>query len=693
MTTSSNGYTNGDEKSNGNGSSNGVTTDPRDWVSTMSSAQKRCIMFYGSQTGTAEEYAIRLAKEVKSRYGLSSLVCDPEEYEFEKLDQVPEENVVFFVLATYGEGEPTDNAQALMEFLMDPDVSFSFGDEREVEGKKKLSNLRYVVFGLGNKTYEHFNEIAKKIDKRLTELGAKRIGVVGEGDDDKSMEEDYIAWKDGMWDDFQKETGIEEGGQGDVADFVVQELGDVDDDVDGHAKVYHGELSSKALLGTKGGTHDLKNPFISPVIEARELFAVDAQRNCIHVEFDIKDSGMTYQHGDHVGVWPSNPDVEVDRMLAVLGLTDKRHVAISISSLDPALAKVPFPSPATYEAIFRHYLDISGTASRQTLALLSNFAPNESAKQKLAHLGADKDAYHEQVDGPSLTLAEVLQTVAGNDVSATPSKENTTIWADIPFDRIVGSVHRLQPRYYSISSSSKLYPDTIHITAVVLRYESAQSVAHGGKRRWVYGVGTNFILNVHQAHTASTNGVQKSPLLAEPPSLTHSAPTYKISGPRQAHFKNAKYYVPIHVRRSTFRLPTSPKVPVIMIGPGTGVAPFRGFVQERLAAAKRAITKAGEGVTPQKALEEWADMYLFYGCRKEDQDFLYREEWPEYIKGLGGKLHMETAFSRSEKRKPDGSELPAPFFFSSLPLPLPFSSFLFPSFTLSLLLFSSLVFS
>ncbi len=611
-------------------------------------------MFYGSQTGTAEEYAIRLAKEAKSRFGISSLVCDPEEYDFARLDAVSPDNVVFFVVATYGEGEPTDNAQGLMEFLMDENVEFSEGRE----GKEALSNLRYVVFGLGNRTYEHYNEIGRKIDKRLAELGAKRIGTVGEGDDDKSMEEDYLAWKDGMWDTFGQEMAVEEGGSGDSADFVVQELQDGEIPSE---KIYHGELSARALLGTKGGTHDSKNPFPAEVITARELFSIDAQRNCVHVEFDITDSGMTYQHGDHVGVWPSNPDIEVDRILHVLGLAseDRRHTAINVVSLDPALAKVPFPTPATYDAIFRHYLDISAVASRQTLAMLAKFAPTEAMAEKLGRLGTDKDEYHREVDGPALKLAEVLQAIAGDDLHAQPTDSNVTVWSNIPFDRIVSSVPRLQPRYYSISSSSKLYPNAIHVTAVVLKYESQPSSAHRDRTRTVYGVGTNFILNVKTAHSGET-----APLLAEPghnqPGLVSSTaetPTYKITGPRDAYLRDSKYLVPIHVRRSTFRLPTSPKVPIIMIGPGTGVAPFRGFVQERVAAARKALAKAGDGVSPEDALKDWADMYLFYGCRKEDEDFLYHDEWPAEIKELGGKLKMEVAFSRGGKRKADGSEL------------------------------------
>lgn len=88
-----------------------------------------------------------------------------------------------------------------------------------------------------------------------------------------------------------------------------------------------------------------------------------------------------------------------------------------------------------------------------------------------------------------------------------------------------------------------------------------------------------------------------------------------------------------------------------MVGPGTGVAPFRGFVQERVAAARKAIEKNGA-----EALQEWGKIRLFYGCRKSDEDFLYKEEWEEHKKELGDVFEMSTALSR-EKFKPDGSKL------------------------------------
>jgi NADPH-ferrihemoprotein reductase len=89
-----------------------------------------------------------------------------------------------------------------------------------------------------------------------------------------------------------------------------------------------------------------------------------------------------------------------------------------------------------------------------------------------------------------------------------------------------------------------------------------------------------------------------------------------------------------------------------MIGPGTGVAPFRGFIQERVALARRTIEKNGP-----EGLADWGRLTLFYGCRKSTEDFLYKDEWPKYIDELKGKFVMHNAFSREAKRKPDGSKI------------------------------------
>lgn len=194
------------------------------------------IFFYGSQTGTAEDYASRLAKECTQKYGVSSMTADIEQYDLSYLDSVPEDCLVFFVMATYGEGEPTDNAVDFWDLISEETPQFSENNE-----EKPLGNLRYVAFGLGNKTYEHYNEVIRQVDKRLIDMGAKRIGQRGEGDDDGSLEEDFLAWQEEMWPAFCEALGVDENSAQSgprQATFGVEQLVEFDD-----SKLYTGELS------------------------------------------------------------------------------------------------------------------------------------------------------------------------------------------------------------------------------------------------------------------------------------------------------------------------------------------------------------------------------------------------------------------------------------------------------------------
>ncbi|KAG4433497.1 hypothetical protein IFR05_011035 [Cadophora sp. M221] len=362
-----------------------------------------------------------MCRERKSSFSMAHKL-EQLSYEFNVLDTLPTSALAIFIVATYGEGEPTDNATNLLDFLNTPTPSFSLGCS-------SIQNLNYLIFGLGNSTYEHFCATSRLLDSRLQSLQAKRIGPLGEGDDDGSLEEDYLAWKDGIWVSLEKELGWIEGNAAAVPDFEVRELklSLTKDTTTNHGKekVYLGELSQQALLSTRG-IHDAKNPFIAPILKTRELFQAD-DRNCIAMEFDISGSGMKYQTGDHVGIWPLNPDREVERFLRVLNLDEKRDQAIEIISLDPALAKVPTPAPTTYESVLRYYLDISQLASRQTIHSFARFAPSEKARDVLERLGTDKDAYHSEVAEKGLRLAEVLILAAGDSLTAPPGSDQISV--------------------------------------------------------------------------------------------------------------------------------------------------------------------------------------------------------------------------------------------------------------------------
>ncbi|CAN9210661.1 unnamed protein product [Alternaria alternata] len=569
----------------------------RNIIEKIDETDKNCVVFYGSQTGTAEDYASRISKEGHSRFGLKTMVADLEEYDFDNLDTFPEDKLAVFVLATYGEGEPTDNAVEFYEFIGSEDVSFSEGGSAD---DKPLSKLNYVAFGLGNNTYEHYNSMVRNVDKYLTNLGATRLGAAGEGDDGAgTMEEDFLAWKEPMWAAVAEKMGLEEREAMYEPVFEVTERPDLTPEDD---TVYLGEPNKNHLEGNQKGPFNANNPFIAPIVESAELFN-SANRNCLHMEISIAGSNLSYTTGDHIAIWPNNAGKEVDRLFKVLGKEDQRHTVIAVRGLDPT-AKVPFPSPTTYDAAVRFHIEINAAVSRQLVSVIAQFAPNDDIKAEIVKLGSDKDYFKEHVTDRNLNLAQLLE-ITGKGVT----------WDKIPFSFLFETMVKIQPRYYSISSSSLVQKDKISITAIV------ESIEKPGAPYALKGVTTNYLLALKQKQHGDPN--------PDPHGLN-----YSITGPRN---KYDGIHVPVHVRHSNFKLPSDPSKPIIMVGPGTGVAPFRGFIQERAAQAK-----AGQNV---------GKTVLFFGCRKQSEDFMYADEWKQYQADLGDKFEMYTAFSRDGPKK------------------------------------------
>jgi NADPH-ferrihemoprotein reductase len=225
-------------------------------------------------------------------------------------------------------------------------------------------------------------------------------------------------------------------------------------------------------------------------------------------------------------------------------------------------------------------MEICAPVSRQFVSTLAQFAPNEDVKAEMVKLGSEKEYFHEKVTDRHLNVAQLLEILSNGEP-----------WSKIPFSLMIEGLLKIQPRYYSISSSSLVQKDKISITAVV---ESSQKP---GSPHVLKGVTTNYLLALKQKQHGDPD--------PDPHGLN-----YAIVGPRN---KYDGIHVPVHVRHSNFKLPSDHSKPIVMVGPGTGVAPFRAFVQERAAQAKNG---ADVGKT-----------VLFFGCRKRSEDFMYEKEW------------------------------------------------------------------
>ncbi|KAH7637560.1 nadph--cytochrome p450 reductase-like [Dermatophagoides farinae] len=493
------------------------------FIAKMKSGGRNMIVFYGSQTGTAEEFAARLAKEA-TRYGMKAMVADPEECEMEDLAKLQEieNSLAVFCVATYG-------------------------------------------------------EVGIDLDSKLDNLGAERVFQLGLGDDDGNIEEDFITWKEKFWMCICEKFGVERSGE----DFNTRQYDLILHEDLPPEKVFTGEVVRLGSYRNQKPPFDQKNPFLAPITVNRELYK--GPRSCMHIEIDIRNSKLRYEAGDHVAIYPQNDTKLVERIGQLLNAD--LNTVFTLKNLDEDSSKKhPFPCPTTYRTALTYYLDITSTPRTHVLKEIAEYCSDEKEKELLKTMTMPteqgKALYSEWIINNCRSIVHVLEDMP----SCKP-----------PIDHLIEFLQKLQPRYYSISSSPKHYLDSIHITAVVVKYETKTS-------RINKGVATCWMQENKQ-------------VLPDQP-----API-----------------VPIFIRKSQFRLPSKPQTPVIMIGPGTGLAPFRGFLQERHHMLEQQNKPLG-------------DTILYFGCRKRSQDFLYEEELNDYLeKKVITKLYL--AFSRDQDKK------------------------------------------
>lgn len=203
---------------------------------------------------------------------MKALVADPEECDIEELTNLStiKNSLAIFCVATYGEGDPTDNAIEFNDWLQNTSSA--------------LNGLNYAVFALGNKTYEHFNAFGKFVDKKLEELGASRVTDIGLGDDDANIEEDFITWKEQLWSSVCATFNVELSGE----DISLQQYElTVHKDIPPE-QVYQGEIARLGSYAKQRPPFDAKNPFLAPIVVKKELYKGD--RSCMHIEFDMSGS-------------------------------------------------------------------------------------------------------------------------------------------------------------------------------------------------------------------------------------------------------------------------------------------------------------------------------------------------------------------------------------------------------------------
>jgi cytochrome P450 / NADPH-cytochrome P450 reductase len=291
-------------------------------------------------------------------------------------------------------------------------------------------------------------------------------------------------------------------------------------------------------------------------------------RSTRHIEV-VLPKGTTYQTGDHLGVLPRNSVPLLQRVLKRFNLAGDAYVRIHRNGNGTPV--LPLDQPVALVDLLSHYVELQEVASRTQMTVLADYTKNPQESARLLQL-ADDAHYPQEILAKRVTVLDLLEMF--------PS-------CDLPFNVYLELLHPLRVRYYSISSSPLGDGHTPSITVSVINdpARSGQGIYQG---------------------VCSTY-------------LAHHGPDSVIDG-----F--------IHSPHMPFRPPEEPLKPIIMIGPGTGVAPFRGFLQERAARQARG--------------EQLGKALLFFGCRHPDQDFLYKDELEAFA--AQGVVTLYPAFSRVE---------------------------------------------
>ncbi len=302
------------------------------------------------------------------------------------------------------------------------------------------------------------------------------------------------------------------------------------------------------------------HPFPARITENRLLTKPGSAKETRHFVVHLEGSGLHYKAGDSLGVFPTNRPSEVEEILRLLGATGAELVS-------PAMLKLPAPIP------LREALGSRLTLSSPTPKIIGTLAAKASHPDEQARLSG--------LIAPE--AKDVLTTFLDD-------REYVDLLAEFPSARLtpqefVDHLRKLMPRLYSIASSPKVYPNEIHLTVAVVRYQT------NGRDR--VGVCTTYLADRVQVGTTPA---------------------------------------PVFVSHSHFGPPEEPAKDCIMVGPGTGIAPFRAFVQDRVAA----------GATGRN--------WVFFGDQKRATDFLYEPEWLDYV-AKKQVTRLDTAFSRDQLNK------------------------------------------
>ncbi|WP_331344600.1 bifunctional nitrate reductase/sulfite reductase flavoprotein subunit alpha [Cellvibrio sp. UBA7661] len=489
-------------------------------VSAVPAANKPAFtLLWASQTGNAENLAQQFASQLSAQ-GWAVNVQSMNDYSVDKLAQ---DKYAVFVTSTFGDGDAPDNGG-------------DFWNQLNSDSAPVLNQLHFALLALGDSNYDQFCGHGKKLFARLQVLGA--TALVERADCDTDFEAPASEW-------FAK---LKEH----LAPHIVT-LGAANGSTRDSAS------TSSSMSTTSGSTTSAvsgftkANPYAARLTVNNRLSGEGSGKDVRQFGFDLGNSGITYEAGDALGVWPKNCSNYVYELEQALNINADAPVVVD-----------------THEKPLHHALIDNYEICRPSLEALQFIAERANSKELKTLLDAEhKKELQDWLYGRQ--LVDILQEF--------PVRANA--------EELLAVLKRIQPRLYSIASSPKAQPNRIDLTVSAVRYTRFRD-----SKKIRKGVASTFLAD-----------------------------------------RAANIDVPIFVQPSKhFHVPDNGDTPLIMVGPGTGIAPFRGFLQER-----QARGDAGKN-------------WLFFGEQHAATDFYYQDEIQQFQKD-GVLNELSLAFSRDQTQK------------------------------------------
>ncbi|KAK8604977.1 hypothetical protein V6N13_082438 [Hibiscus sabdariffa] len=560
----------------------------------MEMNSKQLLILYATQTGNALDVAERIAREAERR-ACSVVIRSTHEYDASSL---PAEDTVIFVVSTTGQGDTPDSMKVFWRFLLQRNL-----------GSHWLEGVHYAVFGLGDSGYQKYNFVAKKLDKRLSDLGATAVIDRGLGDDQhpSGYEAALDPWMSSLWSGLNeiKPDFFPEG-----PDFLVpieELIGQPKFQVTYHNidnmdtqlstttdfKYLQMQIGRARSMSSGKVPHEKSKPdaFLK-MVKNFPLTKASHEKDVRHFEFEFVSQVIQYEVGDILEVLPSQNPAAVDSFIQRCNLDPESFITVHPREMENHLLDnnlTALDVPIKLRTFVELTMDVASASPRRYFfearswftLVMSFFATAEHEKERLQYFASPegRDDLYQYNQKERRTVLEVLEDF--------PSVQ-------MPFEWLVQLVPPLKNRAFSISSSPLAHPNQVHLTVDVVSWTTPFK-----RKKW--GLCSTWLASL--------------------------VPEQRI-------------YIPVWFHKGLLP-PPPPSLPLILIGPGTGCAPFRGFVEER------AVQSQSSTVAPT---------LFFFGCRNKHNDFLYRDLWLSHSQNDGVLSEAKgggfyAAFSRDQPQK------------------------------------------